>query len=152
MLSPLPQGSAFSVLSLLVEHLQNNLLGLPAITTLQLAVRKTDSLQAQSTEIILKKFPQLFQGLGRRVPNIQLCPDIKPHAIFTPRHVPLPLRPKVAEELEKTGVISKVTDPISSCAGMVVVPKKSGEVQICVDLKSLNPSMLREVHPLPKVH
>ena len=34
---------------------------------------------------------------------------------------------------------------------MVVVPKPSGGVYICVDLKSLNQSVLREVHPLPKV-
>ena len=37
------------------------------------------------------------------------------------------------------------------CAGMVVFPKKNGKVRICVDLKPLNYSVLREVHPLPKV-
>lgn len=37
------------------------------------------------------------------------------------------------------------------CAGMVVVPKKSGKVRICVDLKPLHESVLREVHPQPKV-
>ena len=71
-----------------------------------------------------------------------------------PRHVPLPLRAKVAEELdrmENAGVISKVSEPTPWCAGMVVVPKKSGQVRICVDLKPLNKSVLREVHPLPKV-
>lgn len=34
---------------------------------------------------------------------------------------------------------------------MVVVPKKSGTVRICVDLKPLNESVMRETHPLPKV-
>ena len=34
---------------------------------------------------------------------------------------------------------------------MVVVPKKSGAVRICVDLKPLNANVLREVHPLPTV-
>ena len=34
---------------------------------------------------------------------------------------------------------------------MVVVPKKNGKVRICVDLKPLNESVIREVHPLPKV-
>ena len=69
------------------------------------------------------------------------------------RH-PLPLPPKVAQELAKMeakGVISKVDEPTPWCAGMVVVPKKSGNVRICVDLKPLNESVLREVHPLPKV-
>lgn len=32
-----------------------------------------------------------------------------------------------------------------------VVPKKNDKVRICVDLKPLNESVLREVHPLPKV-
>ena len=49
------------------------------------------------------------------------------------------------------GVISPVDTPTPWCAGMVVVPKKSGNIHICVDLKLLNESVLREVHPLPKV-
>ena len=86
--------------------------------------------------------------------DIQLRPDAKPRAIFTPSHIPLPLRTQVADELnrmEEAGVISKVTQPTPWCAGMVVVPKKSGKVRICVDLKPLNASVLREVNPLPKV-
>lgn len=53
--------------------------------------------------------------------------------------------------MELMGVISKVNKPTPWCAGMVVVPKKSGKVRICIDLKPLNESVLREVHPLPKV-
>ena len=34
---------------------------------------------------------------------------------------------------------------------MVTVPKRSGDVRICVDLKPLNESVLREIHPMPKV-
>ena len=34
---------------------------------------------------------------------------------------------------------------------MVVVPKPSGSIRICVDLKPLNESVMREVHPLPKI-
>ena len=34
---------------------------------------------------------------------------------------------------------------------MVVVPKPSGEVRICVDLTKLNANIKREVHPLPSV-
>ena len=53
--------------------------------------------------------------------------------------------------METIGVISKVDKPTPWCAGMVVVPKKEGDIRICVDLKPLNESVLREVHPLPKV-
>ncbi len=38
------------------------------------------------------------------------------------------------------------------CAGMVVVPKPSGQVHIFVDMEPLNESaVLREFYPLPKV-
>ena len=53
--------------------------------------------------------------------------------------------------MEKLGVISKVDKATRWCAGMVVVPKKSGDVRICVDLKPHNESVLRETHPLPGV-
>lgn len=49
--------------------------------------------------------------------------------------------------MKTAGIISKVDEPTQWCAGMVIVPKKSGEVQICVDLKPLNENVLREVHP-----
>ena len=49
------------------------------------------------------------------------------------------------------GVISKVSKPTDWCAGMVVVPKPSGKIRICVDLKPLNESVMREVHCLPSV-
>ena len=53
--------------------------------------------------------------------------------------------------MESLGVISRAVQPTQWCAGMVVVPKKSGSVRICVDFRRLNESVLREIHPLPKV-
>ena len=136
-----------------VKGLKTNLLGLPAITALNLAAR-VDS--ANCAADIHQRFPKVFGGLGNLGEEfeIKLKPNVTPHALFTPRHVPLPLCPKVEEELarmEEMGVISKVNEPTPWCAGMVVVPKKSGSIRICVDLKPLNESILREVHPLPKV-
>ena len=49
------------------------------------------------------------------------------------------------------GVIKRVDEPTDWCAPMVVVPKLSGEVRICVDLTKLNTNIKREVHPLPSV-
>ena len=53
--------------------------------------------------------------------------------------------------MESMGIISRVDEPTPWCVGMVVVQKKSGAVRICVDLKPLNTSILREIRPLPKV-
>ena len=104
----------------------------------------------------MEQYPALFTGLGTLKGDyeIQLKPDAKPHSIFTARNVPLPLRAKVKDELsrmETLGVIARVEEPTPWCAGMVVVPKKSGAVRICVDFRPLNEAVLREAHPLPTV-
>ena len=137
-----------------IKGLRNNLLGLGAIEKLQLAKR----MEAVSAEPFDAKgqFPKVFTGLGTlgEEYTIRLKEDARPHALHTPRNVPLPLRDKVRKELdrmEEMGVISKVNEPTPWCAGMVVVPKKSGAVRICVDLKALNENVLRETHPIPKV-
>ena len=137
-----------------VRGLRNNLLGLPALTALQL-VQKLDTMYTSLADV-KKAYPTVFTGLGNfRDPyTIQLKDDAIPKALWTPRNVPIPLREKVKHELdrmESLKVISKVTEPTSWCAGMVVVPKRSGDVRICVDLRSLNESVLRQTHPIPKV-
>ena len=98
----------------------------------------------------------MFQGLGtlRGDYQIQLRPDAKPYALYTARNIPIPLHGKVKqkqERMEELGVISKVDKPTLWCAGMVVVPKKSGDVWICIQLKPLSESVLRERNPLPGV-
>ena len=52
--------------------------------------------------------------------------------------------------MESLKVISKVNEATPWCAGMVVVPK-SGQVCICVHLKQLNESVMRELQPLRTV-
>lgn len=54
---------------------------------------------------------------------------------------------KVRTEMEcmdSMDVISRVTQPTPQCAGMVVVPKPNGKIQLCVDLTNLNRLVLRE--------
>lgn len=134
-----------------VKQLYNNLLRLPSITALGLVARMeaTSREKAPCEETLTKKFSKVpgVRKPGRGIHN-------QTYTLFSPRNIPLPLHPQVREELkrmENAGVISKVKEPTPWCAGMVVVPKKSGTVRICVDLKPLNQNVLREVHPLPKV-
>ena len=49
------------------------------------------------------------------------------------------------------GVISRVDKQTDWSTQMVVVPKKAGDVCICVDFRLLNEGVLREVHPLPTI-
>ena len=116
-----------------VRSLGSNLLGLPAISELHLlrAVGSTET----SDEDIREKYKGVFQGLGNLGDEytIKLKPNVTPYALYTPRNVPIPLREKVHDELhrmESMGVISPVDDPTPWCAGMVVVPKRSGAVRI----------------------
>ena len=101
---------------------------------------------------IIEQFPKVFTGLGTlgEEYKIQLKDDATPYALYAPRNVPMPLRPKVKEELERMemlGVISKVSQTTPWCAGLLVaVPK----IRMCVDLKPLNESVLREVYPISK--
>ena len=137
-----------------IQDLKRNLLGLPAITSLNL-VSRVDSLQLTAMDIKCQ-YPQLFRGLGTfgQEYEVSLAKDAKPFALHTARNVPLPLRGKVQNELDRMvslGVISPVSDPSPWCAGMVVVPKSSGQVRISVDLKHLNECVQREFHPLPRV-
>ena len=84
-----------------IPKLTHNLLGLPAITALDL-VTKVDAID-NGRSVIYEKFPSLFGGLGEMSEEykIRLKPDAKPHAVFTARHVPIPLREKVRLELQR---------------------------------------------------
>ena len=96
-------------------------------------------------------------GLMKTTPvKITLCEGARPYSIPTPRRIPLPLLPKVKEELarmEQHGVIVRVTEPTEWCAPMipVVKPGKAKAVRICVDLRKLNKSVQREKYVLPTV-
>jgi hypothetical protein len=149
------RGNTTSQTAYIIRELKNNLLGLPAIQSLHL-LKKVDEVEEMSAASVKEQFPKLFQGLGtlRGEYQIMLKPGAQPFALTTARNVALPLRPKVKEELsrmEALGVITKVEEPTDWCAGMVAVPKPSGDVRICVDLKPLNESVRREFHALPKV-
>ena len=144
--------SSSSEVIYVVRGLESNLLGLSAIQNLRL-IKCVDSVGIMDN--VKQRFAKVFEGLGTlgEEYKIQLKENATPYSLCTPRNVPLPLREKVKEELERMesmGVISKINQPTPWCAGMVV-PKKSGVVRICVDLKPLNESVLREVHPIPKV-
>ena len=53
--------------------------------------------------------------------------------------------------MEQLGVISRIEEPMSWCAGMVVIPKGDESVRKCVDLTKLNKAVCRERHLLPSV-
>lgn len=71
-----------------------------------------------------------------------------------PRQVPYALRPKVEAELtrlEKEGILSKV-EYSEWATPIVPVVKRNGSVRVCGDFKvSVNPVLLAEQYPLPRI-
>ena len=111
-------------------------------------IARTDAVLATPGKDWFQRFPKVFKGLST-LSGEYMEPDAKPHAIYTPRHVPLPLRPKVKQEIErmeKAGVISKVSEPTPWCAGMHW--RRTGNF---VSAWISSHSVRREVHPLPTV-
>lgn len=114
-----------------VEGLRTPLLSGAAAMRLQLVAR-VNSISLDSTETVKREFPKLFSGLGKMAGEytIVLKPGAKPFSLSTPRHISLPLMPKVKEELsrmEKQGVISKVDEPTAWCAPMVACSRDQEE-------------------------
>ncbi|KAJ8332613.1 hypothetical protein SKAU_G00424020 [Synaphobranchus kaupii] len=135
-----------------LKHLKVALLSRPASVRLRLVAR-VDSIDLETVKQI---YPKLCRGLGliQQKYTIKLNPDTKPVSLKVPRRVPLPLMGKVKKELERIeqlGVISCIEEPTEWCSGMVVAPKKSGEIRICVDLSPLNNAVCREKFVLPSV-
>ena len=109
------------------KDLKTNLIGLPAITTLNLASRVNITEVNNDTKM---QYPSLFEGLGN-LGEIKTRPNAQPHPLFTAHHVPLPLHAKVKEELQKMEAISQKWMNPHHGAAMVVVPKKNGSVRMC---------------------
>ena len=90
-----------------VKGLTTNLLGLPAIISLNLASRVDTTTVANYKSLVEECFPKVIRGLGNLGdPYVikTLC-----HMPFTPRTVALSMRPRVQEELdrmESIGIIS----------------------------------------------
>ena len=81
-----------------IHNLQQNLLGLLAIKALEI-ITGINAI----TQSIPEQYPTLFSGLVtfKREYTIKLRPGAKPFCLFTPRNVPLPLREKVKQEIQR---------------------------------------------------
>ena len=84
------------------------------------------------------KFPEVLQegiGLIEGEYDVKLDPAAKP-VQDAPRQVQVAIREKVKEasdDLVKKEVIAEVTRPTDWISSMVVVPKKNGQLRVCLD-------------------
>lgn len=73
--------------------------------------------------------------------------------VHPPRKVPVALRDRLKEELDKLvneGIITLVTEPTKWVSSLVKVNKPE-KLRICIDRQDLNKALLRAHYPLPTI-
>ena len=78
-----------------------------------------------------------------------VTPDAQPVC-----RIPFHLRKKVSQELERLeqeGIIEKVEGPTPWISPLVAIPKKNGDVRLCVNIRLPNEAIQTERHPMPTI-
>ena len=87
---------------------------------------------------------------GKTTRDCHYIPTKGPPIRVPPRRIPGHYREEVARQIEQMlsqGIIKESSSPWM--APTVFVPKKSGELRICVDYRALNKQSVRDSYPLP---
>ena len=120
-------------------------------------VNATDEDADQFAPDMRKKFPEVFTGVGSlRDYQLQLHmddPSVTPVA-QKPRRVPFALREKVSEKIKdliEKDIIEEVPGSTTWASPIVVSPKASGDIRLCVDMRVANTAIQRERLPIPTV-
>ena len=111
---------------------------------------------AVSPQALHQQYPKVFDGVGKLTDyqqKISINDSIKTVA-QSPRRIPFHVRKQVSaklEELESLDIIEKVSGPTPWVSPLVVVPKSSCEIRVCVDMRRVNTAVLRERYPIPTI-
>ena len=103
---------------------------------------------------IEQQYAKLFTGVGK-LTNYQATIHIDtpvPPIAQKPRRIPLALQEKVAsglDDLLAKDIIERVPGPTSWVSPVVIVPKPSGDVCLCVDMRQANTAVVCRVLPHP---
>ena len=102
------------------------------------------------------EFPNLFGGIWKikNTPvQLHIDTDVTPKQ-QKHRRIPFHIRKDVEKELQRLedlDIIEQVGGPTPWVSPIVVVPKKTGEIRLCVDMREANKAVQREKHPMPTV-
>ncbi|KAK0155533.1 hypothetical protein N1851_002013 [Merluccius polli] len=104
-------------------------------------------------EQLLTNYTDVFMDPISSVPgeiHFELDPNVSP-VQCAPRNVPVALREKVKEELDRhirAGNITPVSEPTAWISNMVTVAKPE-KIRLCIDPKPLNRALLRSHYHMP---
>jgi len=107
-------------------------------------------------EQLTREYPKVFQGIGK-LKNYEVKLHIDTTVVpvaQSARRIPFHLRKKVSAELKKLetqGIIEKVEGPTPWISPLVVIPKRNGDIRLCIDMRMPNRAIQRERHPTPTV-
>ena len=125
------------------------------LSLLQVTINSTTH-HLPSTDQYPPEFECLFSGIGKltgKTVKLHIDPDVSPKQ-QPHRRIPFHVRSDVEKELkrlEELDIIKKVDGPTPWISPIVVVPKKSGEVRICIDMREANKAVKREKHLMPTI-
>ena len=110
----------------------------------------------QTHEQLVQEYGHIFEGIGTLKNfevNLHIDESVRPVA-QPARRIPFHLRQKVSaalDKLEQQGIIEKVDGATPWISPLVVIPKKDGDIRLCVDMRMANRAIQRERHPTPTV-
>ena len=126
------------------------------LITISVHTTTVTDVNKNSPESLQEEFECLFGGIERlrnKIVKLHVDPDITPRQ-QPHRSIPFHVRGDVEKELERLerlDVIERVEGPTPWISPIVVGPKKSGEVRICVDMGKANKAVKREKHLMPTI-
>ena len=105
-------------------------------------------------ERILNEYSDVFEGLGcmEGLCHLEVDQTVRP-VVHPPRKVPVALRDRLKEELDKLvgeEIITPVTEPTKWVSSLVLV-NKPNKLRICIDPQDLNKALQRAHYPLPTI-
>jgi hypothetical protein len=123
-------------------------------TAMQLGVLE---IKLPEVNLVEDEFQELFSGKVGKLTNYQVELHVKPNAKFVAqpcRRVPYSLRGKLKDklqELEEMDIIERVEGPTPCVSPIVIVPKRNGDIRVCVDMRLANTNIERSRHPIPTI-
>ncbi|KAK3736764.1 hypothetical protein QZH41_008004 [Actinostola sp. cb2023] len=130
------------------------IIGLPTLRELKL-ISALNLHEINKDNDILERYADVFTGLGLvdGEYHIEIDENAVP-VIHASRKIPLGHIPKLKEtldNLESSGIVSKVDRPTDWVNSLIIIEKKDGSLRLCLDPKDLNKAVKREYYNPPTI-